>query len=60
MCAPSSVLVAEQRALRLTESDDLLLDKNAEDAVQDFLGAPILSPLGSDGMVLSAQIERRR
>src|SRR6267154_2511399 len=42
-------LVAEQRALRLTESDDLLLETNAEDAVQAFLGAPILSPLGVTG-----------
>ena len=43
-------LVAEQRALRLTESDDLLFDTQAgEGAVQAFLGAPILSPLGVTG-----------
>ena len=43
-------LVTEQRALRLTESDDLLLDAEAADsAVQSLLGAPILSPLGVSG-----------
>src|SRR6266436_4744305 len=43
-------LVTEQRAQRLTESDDLLLDTDVVDgAVQSFLGAPILSPLGVSG-----------
>ncbi len=43
-------LVCEQRALRLTDSDDLLLDTQAADgAVQSLLGAPILSPLGVSG-----------
>jgi len=43
-------LVAEQRALRLTESDDLLFDVEAgEDAIQSFLGAPIMSPMGVSG-----------
>ncbi|HXI62133.1 MAG TPA: response regulator, partial [Pyrinomonadaceae bacterium] len=42
-------LVAEQRALRLTESDDLLFDTEIVDGVQSFLGAPILSPLGVSG-----------
>jgi signal transduction histidine kinase/DNA-binding response OmpR family regulator len=46
------VLVAEQCALRLTESDDLLLgNMSAADGVQSFLGAPILSPLGVSGWV---------
>ncbi|MDX6557099.1 MAG: hypothetical protein QOF72_148, partial [Blastocatellia bacterium] len=46
------VLVTEQCALRLTESDDLLLgNMPASDGVQSFLGAPILSPLGVSGWV---------
>ncbi|MDX6576712.1 MAG: hypothetical protein QOE96_2665 [Blastocatellia bacterium] len=46
------VLVTEQCALRLTESDDLLLgNMSASDGVQSFLGAPILSPLGVSGWV---------
>jgi signal transduction histidine kinase/DNA-binding response OmpR family regulator len=43
-------LVAQQRTLRLTDSDDLLLDPQVADgAVQSFLGAPIRSPLGVSG-----------
>jgi signal transduction histidine kinase/DNA-binding response OmpR family regulator len=43
-------LVAEQRAMRLTDSDDLLFDLQAdEDAIQSFLGAPIMSPMGVSG-----------
>src|SRR6266478_1303609 len=43
-------LVAEQRALRLTDSDDLLFDiQPDDDAVQSFLGAPIMSPMGVSG-----------
>ncbi|MDX6497642.1 MAG: hypothetical protein QOG23_902 [Blastocatellia bacterium] len=43
-------VVTEERALRLTESDDLLFDTQAgEGAVQTFLGAPILSPVGVTG-----------
>ena len=43
-------LVAQQRAMRLTDSDDLLFDLQAdEDAIQSFLGAPIMSPMGVSG-----------
>ncbi|HMJ24419.1 MAG TPA: response regulator [Pyrinomonadaceae bacterium] len=45
-------LVSEQRPLRLTDSDDLLLGAAAaSDDVQSFLGAPILSPQGVAGWV---------
>jgi signal transduction histidine kinase/DNA-binding response OmpR family regulator len=45
-------LVLEQRALRLTGSDDALLDDEVEAGeVQSFLGAPIPSPLGVSGWV---------
>jgi signal transduction histidine kinase/DNA-binding response OmpR family regulator len=47
---PIEQLVAQQRTLRLTDSDDLLLDPQVADgAVQSFLGAPIRSPLGVSG-----------
>ncbi|HMJ25251.1 MAG TPA: response regulator, partial [Pyrinomonadaceae bacterium] len=43
-------LVTEQRALRLNDSDDLLLDNEAGDSeLQSFLGAPIFSALGVSG-----------
>jgi signal transduction histidine kinase/DNA-binding response OmpR family regulator len=43
-------LISEQRALRFTDSDDLLAAAESAD-VQSFLGAPILSPLGVSGWV---------
>jgi signal transduction histidine kinase/DNA-binding response OmpR family regulator len=40
-------LLSEQRPLRLSESDDVMLDaENDSDSVQSFLGAPILSASG--------------
>jgi signal transduction histidine kinase/DNA-binding response OmpR family regulator len=46
------LLVAEKRPLRLSESDDLLLDADLEsDSVESFLGAPILSAAGVAGWV---------
>src|SRR2546423_13431969 len=42
-------LIGEQRSLRLTDSDDLLLDAETSNHVQSFLGAPIMSPLGVSG-----------
>lgn len=45
-------LVAERRPLRLSASDDLMLDvEGASDSVQSFLGAAILSAAGVSGWV---------
>jgi signal transduction histidine kinase/DNA-binding response OmpR family regulator len=45
-------LVAEQRSLRLADSDELLIEADtASERVQSFLGTPIFSPLGVSGWI---------
>src|SRR6266516_1023285 len=44
-------LVSQRRSLRSNESDELSLDPHAADAMQSFLGAPIVSASGVNGWI---------
>ena len=44
-------LVSQRRSLRSTESDELSLDPQSPNAMQSFLGAPILSASGVNGWI---------